>query len=171
MLGDSGFHKPSGFIRTIAEPLEKSGIDLTYTENLSDLNADNLKGFAGLMIFANIERITPEADKALFLKLAAMHRGQSAIQTANLTHGFEKVAKAASSTPLGVMMFGLGATSTFSMSLWAKESNENWLEESRLEDQVLGLKGKPISMNWDERGRLWICENLDYPNELQPYAP
>ena len=30
------------------------------------------------------------------------------------------------------------------------------------------LQGKPIAMNWDERGRLWICETLDYPNELQP---
>jgi uncharacterized protein len=28
--------------------------------------------------------------------------------------------------------------------------------------------GKPICMNWDERGRLWICETVDYPNELQP---
>lgn len=28
--------------------------------------------------------------------------------------------------------------------------------------------GKPISMNWDERGRLWICETYDYPNDLQP---
>ena len=27
--------------------------------------------------------------------------------------------------------------------------------------------GKPLSMNWDERGRLWLCETLDYPNELQ----
>ncbi|MDP7016377.1 MAG: ThuA domain-containing protein [Pirellulaceae bacterium] len=30
------------------------------------------------------------------------------------------------------------------------------------------LQGKPIAMNWDERGRLWICETYDYPNELQP---
>jgi len=65
MLGDSCFHKPSGFFRTIEEPPEKSGIELKYTETLSDINADNLKGFAGLMIFANIERIAPEADKAL----------------------------------------------------------------------------------------------------------
>ena len=28
--------------------------------------------------------------------------------------------------------------------------------------------GKPIAMTWDERGRLWICETVDYPNELQP---
>ncbi|MCC9606544.1 ThuA domain-containing protein [Blastopirellula sp. JC732] len=30
------------------------------------------------------------------------------------------------------------------------------------------LGGKPIGMNWDEQGRLWVCETLDYPNELQP---
>lgn len=27
--------------------------------------------------------------------------------------------------------------------------------------------GKPLAMNWDERGRLWLCETLDYPNELK----
>lgn len=28
------------------------------------------------------------------------------------------------------------------------------------------FNAKPIAMTWDERGRLWICETLDYPNEL-----
>ena len=28
--------------------------------------------------------------------------------------------------------------------------------------------GKPIAMNWDERGRLWLAVTVDYPNELQP---
>ena len=27
---------------------------------------------------------------------------------------------------------------------------------------------KPICMAWDERGRLWVAETVDYPNELQP---
>ncbi len=27
--------------------------------------------------------------------------------------------------------------------------------------------GKPITMAWDERGRLWVAETADYPNELQ----
>ena len=27
---------------------------------------------------------------------------------------------------------------------------------------------KPVCMAWDERGRLWIGETLDYPNRLQP---
>ena len=30
------------------------------------------------------------------------------------------------------------------------------------------IGGKPICMNWDARGRLWIAETLDYPNELKP---
>ncbi|MGN6544413.1 MAG: PVC-type heme-binding CxxCH protein, partial [Aureliella sp.] len=29
------------------------------------------------------------------------------------------------------------------------------------------LQGKPIAMNWDHRGRLWVCETVDYPNELK----
>ena len=28
--------------------------------------------------------------------------------------------------------------------------------------------GKPIAMTWDERGRLWVAETVDYPNEMQP---
>jgi len=27
---------------------------------------------------------------------------------------------------------------------------------------------KPIAMAWDERGRLWIAETLDYPNDIHP---
>lgn len=30
------------------------------------------------------------------------------------------------------------------------------------------LRAKPIAMNWDEAGRLWVCETVDYPNELHP---
>jgi uncharacterized protein len=30
------------------------------------------------------------------------------------------------------------------------------------------LGGKPICMNWDEKGRLWVALTLDYPNERQP---
>ncbi len=28
------------------------------------------------------------------------------------------------------------------------------------------IAGKPIAMNWDIRGRLWVCESVDYPNDL-----
>ncbi len=55
----------------------------------------------------------------------------------------------------------------FRLSLWAKEQGENWPEAARQNSELAGLKGKPIAMNWDERGRLWLCETIDYPNELQ----
>ncbi len=28
--------------------------------------------------------------------------------------------------------------------------------------------GKSLAMSWDARGRLWLCETVDYPNELAP---
>jgi putative membrane-bound dehydrogenase-like protein len=34
-------------------------------------------------------------------------------------------------------------------------------------EELLG-GGKPICMNWDERGRLWVAMTIDYPNSLQP---
>ena len=30
---------------------------------------------------------------------------------------------------------------------------------------------KPICMTWDQRGRLWIAESIDYPNTKQPRRP
>src|SRR5581483_10925807 len=30
------------------------------------------------------------------------------------------------------------------------------------------LGGKPIAMNWDEQGRLWVAITRDSPNEMQP---
>lgn len=53
------------------------------------------------------------------------------------------------------------------LSTWAKESNKNWPGANPSADPVAGLQGKPIAMNWDEDGRLWVCETVDYPNELQ----
>ena len=65
MLGDSGFHKPSEFYRHLVEPLREQGIDLRYTEDLGDVNHNSLSKYDGLLILANIERITPEAESAL----------------------------------------------------------------------------------------------------------
>ena len=51
----------------------------------------------------------------------------------------------------------------FEMKVWASESDAAANAKS-----YAGLGGKPIAMNWDHRGRLWVCETIDYPNELQP---
>ncbi|MDZ4851085.1 MAG: PVC-type heme-binding CxxCH protein [Pirellulaceae bacterium] len=41
---------------------------------------------------------------------------------------------------------------------------ELFADESMLDGKM--LQGKPLAMTWDDQGRLWICESLDYPNEL-----
>jgi putative membrane-bound dehydrogenase-like protein len=51
----------------------------------------------------------------------------------------------------------------FRIALWASEAGD-----TNHQFPGAGLAGKPIAMNWDERGRLWVCETVDYPNELQP---
>ncbi|HUP78205.1 MAG TPA: PVC-type heme-binding CxxCH protein, partial [Pirellula sp.] len=344
MLGDAGFHKPSEFYRAIKGPLAESSIELKYSDALSDINADYLKQYAGLLIFANVERITPEAEKALldyvnnggglipvhcasfcflnsdkYIELVGgqfkrhgftrfetkivradheimqglkpissedesyMHsrhnpnrivletrsdvsgpvsdpngepytwiresgkgrvfytawghdrrtwdnvnfqqllaRGirwasnapllaaaaisvkpeSKAVAEANRSFVIPEMTKPSidekqiafsdvgakipnytpgarwgtQEAPLTLMQNPLPAEESikaysipkgFSLSLWAKESKENWPNAAEQESKIAGLKGKPIAMNWDERGRLWICETIDYPNELQ----
>ena len=58
------------------------------------------------------------------------------------------------------------------LPLPADESIKHYVTPIDFEMQLFAtepdLGGKPITMNWDERGRLWVCETYDYPNELQP---
>lgn len=52
----------------------------------------------------------------------------------------------------------------FHLEIFAKENSTDGDDAPT----YAGLAGKPIAMNWDERGRLWVCETIDYPNDLQP---
>ena len=346
MLGDSGFHKPSEFYRHLAEPLREQGIELRYTEKLGDISPESLKKYDGLMIFANIERITPESESALldfvnqggglitvhcasfcFLNspkyidlvggqfqshgftrfetkiVAADHpimNGLNPIRSMDESYRHSKLnpdktvleTRSSESGPVSYpdgepytwvrtsgegrvfytawghdhrtwsnvdfqrliargTLWACGETltafvgddgssepkseavtaanrpfstpemdppsvddETFSASdvgakipnytpgaqwgtqaeplsmmqdpqqaeksidayatpkglnlaIWAKESGENWPNQEIDHQKAAGLKGKPIAMNWDENGRLWVCETVDYPNELK----
>lgn len=346
MLGDSGLHKPSEFYRHLVQPFRRQGIDLRYTEQLGNLNEENLSNYDALLIFANIERITRQAESALLSYvgqgggLIAVHSGSFCFLNSEKyielvggqfqSHGFtrfqtkivapdhpimaglkpiqsmdesyrhsklnpdktvletrssesgpvsnpdgepytwirtsgkgrvfytawghdyrtwsnvdfqrllargtlwacgqvltaastdsepgEPIAHAVtaanrpfsvpeidpptvddetfSSTDVGAKIpnYTPGArwgtqAEPFSMmqdplqteqsikayatpkglqlSIWAKESTENWPDTQIANEQSAGLEGKPIAMNWDENGRLWVCETVDYPNELQ----
>lgn len=54
----------------------------------------------------------------------------------------------------------------FEIKIWASERNRS--QSAASDEKYAGLEGKPLAMNWDHRGRLWLCETIDYPNELQP---
>ena len=52
----------------------------------------------------------------------------------------------------------------FHVELFADENDIHGIEDQGRPEAYLA--GKPIAMNWDEKGRLWVCETVDYPNEL-----
>ena len=64
-LGDNGHHTPIERIPTIMAALGPEGINFTYTDDMADLNAETLQKYDALMIYANIDEISPKAEKAL----------------------------------------------------------------------------------------------------------
>jgi type 1 glutamine amidotransferase len=65
-LGHNIRHHDSGrYAPMLKEAVARDGINLTYTTDPNDLNAEKLAAFDALMIYANHTRITPEQEKAL----------------------------------------------------------------------------------------------------------
>jgi len=64
-LGDKGHHRPADLAGRLIPALRKKGIELTYTEEVGALHPDKLKDFDGLLIYANIDSIEPDQEKAL----------------------------------------------------------------------------------------------------------
>ena len=70
-LGDNGHHKPIERFSEIMPALGNKGINFTYTDKLEDLNPAYLNKFDALMIYANWDAITPDAEKALLAYVAS----------------------------------------------------------------------------------------------------
>ena len=65
-LGNVGKHHDSGkYAPWLAISLFKEGINLTYTTDLNDLNAENLSHYDGLVIYANHDYLAPEQEQAM----------------------------------------------------------------------------------------------------------
>ncbi len=62
------------------------------------------------------------------------------------------------------------ATTQMQLPLDAKESMKHIVHPTDFELKLFAtdpMIKRPICMAWDERGRLWIVESVDYPNELK----
>jgi len=70
-LGDNGHHKPADRFKQLQPVLAKQGIELVYTDDMTDVNPARLAGFDCLAIFANTTRISPEQEKAMLDFVAA----------------------------------------------------------------------------------------------------
>src|SRR5216683_1503656 len=64
-LGDTGHHQPRERFAQLQPVLAKRGIELTYTDQVADLNPKTLFAYDGLVIYANTTKIAPEQEKAL----------------------------------------------------------------------------------------------------------
>jgi putative membrane-bound dehydrogenase-like protein len=64
-LGDNGHHQPRQRFGQLQPVLAKRGIELIYTDRISDLNAETLAEYDALTIYANNESISPEQEQAL----------------------------------------------------------------------------------------------------------
>src|SRR5687768_1930288 len=61
----SEHHFSEKFAEIISQQFFKDGINISYTTDPNDLNADNLSKYDGLMIYSNHDQITPAQEKAL----------------------------------------------------------------------------------------------------------
>ena len=64
-LGDQGHHRPADRAAQITPVLAGRGIDVTYTEKLSDLNPATLARYDALVIYANSTAISPDQERSL----------------------------------------------------------------------------------------------------------
>lgn len=64
-LGDKGHHRPIERVPSLMASLGSKGVNITYTDKLEDINLKYLQKFDALMIYANWDEITPEAEKSL----------------------------------------------------------------------------------------------------------
>lgn len=65
-LGHASEHHPSEkYAPTLAVALAQKGINISYTNDPADLNAENLAKFDGIILYANHDSITSSQEKAL----------------------------------------------------------------------------------------------------------
>ncbi len=64
-LGDNGHHQPRARFNELAPVLAGRGIELVYTDRVDDLVALSKDKYPALVVYANIDNITPEQAKGL----------------------------------------------------------------------------------------------------------
>ncbi len=63
--GADGSHRPCRTFRRVRAGDGERGIAVSYTDEMSDINAENLAKYAALVVYANIDRIEPAEEQAL----------------------------------------------------------------------------------------------------------
>ena len=64
-LGDKGHHRPAARAEQLVPVMHDRGIEVKYTEDLDELNPATLAKIDALIVYANIDAIAPDQEKAL----------------------------------------------------------------------------------------------------------
>ncbi len=64
-LGDRGHHQPRARAEQIIPVMDRVGIDVIYTEDLSALTVENLRKFDSLLVYANIDQLEDQPAQAI----------------------------------------------------------------------------------------------------------
>lgn len=73
-LGDSlSHHRPIERVPEIMAALGPKGINFTYTDKMEDVNLPYLRKFDAVLLYANIDEISPEAERAFLTYVAEGH--------------------------------------------------------------------------------------------------
>lgn len=70
-LGDNGGHRPADLAAELVPAFAPRGIRIEYTERVSALSQKTLSNYDALILFANIDELAPEQEKALLDWIAA----------------------------------------------------------------------------------------------------
>ena len=130
MLGDSGLNKPSGFYRTIDDPRAAAVDAASKKTEVSKPNSESKAVALANRVFTNPAMMRPTIDEKVFTFVDV------GAKIPNYTPGRQWGALGAPLTemqkplPAETSIKGYSVPQSFSLSLWAKESNEYWPEES-----------------------------------------
>jgi type 1 glutamine amidotransferase len=64
-LGDRGHHRPADRAEQLIPVMHDRGIEVKYTEDLKALNPGTLAKYDALIVYANLDAIAPDQEKAL----------------------------------------------------------------------------------------------------------
>ncbi|HMP31425.1 MAG TPA: ThuA domain-containing protein, partial [Saprospiraceae bacterium] len=81
-LGDNGHHRPIERVPSLMAALGPKGVNVTYTDDLADLNLKTLNKYDALLLYANWDVISPDQEKAL-LDYVASGKGFLPIHSAS----------------------------------------------------------------------------------------
>lgn len=221
----------SKYASWLAIELFQSGINLTYTEDLADLNKKALRAYDGVVLFAVSDSIAADQQRVL-ADFVSGGKGLLSFGTESLVIDGAKPAEAKDGAADSVQYLVKGSGRIFHTALGSETGAWKQLDFLRLinnaaqwalGDEVMGWVAKldipkvsiyedtiadftarhlvpkmqdalspeesakltqipigfelklfasepdivnPMAMNWDEKGRLWIIEAMDYPNNF-----